>query len=125
MLDVDKKYQLPEAKEESFESKIGMANIPLQKLDMAYDISEAALKGYVEYKGKKTTLEKEDQENMKIVATIYGLYAMGALPADAGSVAQKAYYMIINKNKAKKKKSKSAMKAKIGGMSGKIKSEVK
>jgi len=125
MLDVDKKYQLPKAKEEAFESKIGMANIPLQKIDMAYDISEAALKGYVEYRGKKITLKEEDQENMKIVATIYGLYAMGALPADAGSIAQKAYYMIINKSKAKKKKSKSAMKTKIGGMSGKIKSELK
>ena len=125
LLGVEGKYQLPDSKEESFASKIGMVNIPLQKIDMAYDISEAALKGYVEYRGKKTTLEKEDQENMKIVATIYGLYAMGALPADAGSIAQKAYYMIINKNKAKKKKSKSAMKTKIGGMSGKIKSEVK
>ena len=62
---------------------------------------------------------------MKIVATTYGLYAMGTLPADAGSIAQKSYYMILNKYKGKKKKSQPAMNTKIGGMSGKIKSEVK
>ena len=125
LLGVEDKYQLPDSKEESFASKIGMVNIPLQKLDMAYDISEVALNGYIKYRGKEITLEKEDQKNMKIVATIYGLYAMGTLPADAGSIAQKSYYMILNKYKGKKKKSKPAMSTKIGGMSGKIKSEVK
>jgi len=99
---VDEKYRLPEDYKEDFSSKIGMINIPAQKLTTAYEIANVAAKGSIEYRGRERNFSKEDKETMRAIAAIYGMYAIGALPADAGTIANKAYYIIMNKYKGKR-----------------------
>jgi hypothetical protein len=107
LLEIEEGYRLPKTKEESFSSKIGMVNIPLSKVYMTYEIAETAAKGSIEYRGKERKFNKEDRETMKYIAAIYGMYTLGALPADFGTIANKAYYMVLNKYKKGSSKKKS------------------
>ena len=74
-----------------------MIGIQADKLLVAEDMAKAAATGKLSYRGKEYELSKEDKEIMSGIATSYGMYAMGTLPADVGYISSYSYKMLIKK----------------------------